>query len=186
MGAITPSSVLGQYQGESMRAIFLLLVTICCAFTQQSFSVEIKIGQNNIRCSYDEFGIFEMAFQVEDKVKSLEYYEGPGLETPYVNWEHLETSVKYIRFTSGSHVYPSGTISKISPTEIRVSRNKTVGKRFNKLYAAVIFSEGTFLLEILLLDYNHPEKYKSDQIGAQSLIWANNNLIQLFFTCVEF
>jgi hypothetical protein len=141
-----------------------------------SFSAEIQMGENKLTCVNEGVGSFEVNFSVQDKVVEVEYYQLEN-QPAVPAWEHLETQLESVLYTSGVLIQPAGASSYLKGATMSVVRSVKRGT-----VQATIKFRSNFVIEALMLDHNHPEKYETTELGAQTFIFAEG-ASQAFFKC---
>ena len=148
-----------------------------------AFGAEVKFGTNQLTCTNDDLGTFELQYTVAEKVLSTESYSDE--KTPAApSWEILDSHLDKIEFTSGKLVSPAGVKGTLGGVELKVLRNVWKGPAAGTIDMNLSFAQGSFLIQSLFIDHNHPDKYQTPELGAQTFAWLPNGIMaQLFFKC---
>lgn len=160
-----------------------LILFISLFFCISVFSAEVNFGSNQLTCTHEGFGTFEIQYTVVDIVISTEYYSDENAK-PIPSWETLESHLNKIEFTSGKLVSPAGVKGTLEEVELKVLRNVWKGSAYGMINVHVSFPKDTFLTNLLSIDHNHPDEYETTELGAQSFVWLEKGVLaQLFFKC---
>jgi hypothetical protein len=155
-----------------MNRIFsALILAVGLAFCIPTFAAEIEFGQNHLICENEQFGKFDLAFNVVDNVVETEFYKAENAE-PVPSWETLETELTSLEFTSGTLLVPSGVKGSLPGATLKVVRNVFPQSPSPGLIQAALTIPKSlnFPTEFLMIDHNHPEKYETKALGAQAVM----------------
>ena len=149
-----------------------------------AFAAEVKFGSNTLTCVNEDIGSFEIQFSVVDTVIDTEYYSAKNAQ-PIPSWETLESHLETVTFTAGKLVTPAGAKGILEGGELKVLRNVWKGSAFGVIELHLSFPKDSFLLDHLMIDHNHPDKYETTELGAQSFVWFSKDVMeQTFFKCL--
>lgn len=159
----------------------VLLAVSMMVIGANAFAVTVKIGDNAMTCSNENFGSFEIKFNVKDNV----ILRQPSQDDPSdTSWEYLENKLNELTFTSGKMLEPTGVRGVISGAELSVSRYAVEGPRKGKIWMALSIHGGVLPLETLFVDDTHPDEYGTDELGAQTYVQLpNDRMAQMYFQC---
>lgn len=146
-----------------------------------AFSSEIRYGLNELKCTEEEFGTFEIRFSITDKVLRTDYHTSK-VDQQIPTWETMESQLNEIEFTSGKLLVPVGVKNALQGVQLKALRNVQNTPNKGKINIFISFPENSFLTESLSIYHIHQGKDET-KLEARSYVWLDGSLEKFVFKC---